>query len=283
MRHMTQTQTGKTLIVLIEDEEIIADLLETKLTKAGYLVKIARDGVQGLKLIRELQPDLVLLDMLLPKLDGFGVLEQLYKEKITPKLPVIIVSNSGQPIEVERATALGIRDYLVKINFDPNEVLAKVNHIMAAEAENAASAPAEKGKTAANAPKAEILIVEDDMLLVDLLARKFKQQGYEIHTATDVRQARTILESNPIGLALLDVVLPGIDGFAFLTELRASDRWKDLPVIIISNLGQTEEVDHGMKSGATDYIVKAQASPGEIVSKVETLLQERSKKPAEKS
>lgn len=260
--------TGKTLIVLVEDEEIIANLLTKKLESAGYLVRVARDGARGLELIRELEPDLVLLDMMLPKLGGFGVLEKLYEARLLPKLPVIIISDSGQPIEIERAMKLGIRDYLIKVNFNPAEVLAKVDLILAGEAERVGTLEDRE----ISAPRGHVLIVEDDVLLVDLLERKLAQEGYRAYRAIDAAQARRVLEGNPIDLILLDIVLPGTDGFSFLAELKAHDRFRAIPVIIISNLGQQEEVQRGLKAGATDYLIKAHSTPSTLVTKVNEVI-----------
>lgn len=123
-------KSNKKLIVLVEDEKIMASLLTKKLEGSGYEVKVAEDGLIGLALIRKTKPDLVLLDMLLPALNGFSILEKLAEEKFLPELPVIIISNSGQPVEIERARELGVRDYLIKVNFDPKELLAKVNSIL---------------------------------------------------------------------------------------------------------------------------------------------------------
>lgn len=259
----------KELIILIEDEAIIAGLLKDKLLRAGYHVEEAGDGVQGLAMIHDLKPDLVLLDMLLPKLDGFGVLEQLYKEKLLPELPVVIISNSGQEIELERAQKLGIRDYLIKVNFDPNEVLERVGNIL----KDAPGKPQEQGVRADNEKSAAgVLIIEDDLFLVELLERKFRQHGYMAYKAVDVEQARRVLQESLIGIILLDLVLPGMDGFTFLAELKASEKYEHIPVIIISNLGQKEEVERGLKAGAIDYIIKAHTTPGEILTKVEEVL-----------
>jgi DNA-binding response OmpR family regulator len=123
-------KSKKKIIVLIEDEQIMVDLLAKKLADAGYMVKVAQDGVSGLDLIKKTKPDLVLLDMLLPLLDGFGVLKKLAAEKLLPQLPVMVISNTGQPIEIERIKKLGVRDYLIKVNFDPKELLNKINHIL---------------------------------------------------------------------------------------------------------------------------------------------------------
>src|SRR3989344_4510286 len=116
---------SKKSIVLVEDEKVIANLLTKKLTQAGYEVQTATDGVSGLELIQKVKPKLVLLDMGLPALSGFDILEQLKATNLLPKLPVIIISNSGQQIEIERAVKLGNRDYLVKINLDLDELMRK--------------------------------------------------------------------------------------------------------------------------------------------------------------
>src|SRR3989338_8218464 len=109
-------------ILIVEDEETLLRALEHKLSLHGYRVDLARDGAEGLKKIKEEKPDVVLLDILMPNVDGFGVLEDLNKSGIIPDMPVIIISNSGQPVEIDRAMRLGARDYLIKAEFDPEEV-----------------------------------------------------------------------------------------------------------------------------------------------------------------
>jgi len=113
-------------ILLIEDEEIMVNLLQRKLTQEGYEISVARDGEEGLKLIREAVPDLVLLDIIMPKKGGFEVMEVMQKDKNLKNIPVIIISNSGQPVELDRAKELGAKDWLIKTDFDPQEVLDKV-------------------------------------------------------------------------------------------------------------------------------------------------------------
>lgn len=117
-------------ILIVEDEEALLQTLAYKLTKEGYVVRLARDGVQGLEAVATERPDLILLDILMPNIDGFGVLERLKEQHLLPELPVIIISNSGQPVEIDRAIELGARDYLVKADFAPDEVLAKVHAIL---------------------------------------------------------------------------------------------------------------------------------------------------------
>lgn len=118
-----------------------------------------------------------------------------------------------------------------------------------------------------------ILIVEDDTFMGSLLERKFRQKNISISRAMNVDEARKIIESGQISLILLDIILPGTDGVTFLKELKLNPRFKGMPVIITSNLGQPEEIEKALAEGASDYIVKAHTTPGEIVEKVAAILE----------
>ena len=113
-------------ILLIEDEEIIYELLQRKLGQQGYEVDVAKDGEEGMDKVRAAKPDLVLLDIVMPKKGGFEVMEELQKDENLNDIPVIVISNSGQPVELDKAKALGARDWLIKTEFDPQEVIEKV-------------------------------------------------------------------------------------------------------------------------------------------------------------
>ena len=123
---MLQGETKK--ILLIEDEELIITLLQRKLEKEGYKVFVARDGVEGMEKVRKETPDIVLLDIVMPRMGGLEVLEELRRDKKLRSIPVIVISNSGQPVELDRAKKLGARDWLIKTEFDPKEVISKVKN-----------------------------------------------------------------------------------------------------------------------------------------------------------
>ncbi len=113
-------------ILIIEDEEVLLGLLQERLVQEGYQVDIAKDGQEGLEKIRKFKPDLILLDIIMPKMGGFEVMEEVNKDEELKIIPIIIVSNSGQPVELERAKKLGVKDWLIKTDFDPQEVIDKV-------------------------------------------------------------------------------------------------------------------------------------------------------------
>ncbi len=266
---MKRSNQKKKRIVLVEDELTLANLIEAGLKKEGYEVQSAKDGIKGLQLIREAKPDLVLLDIMLPGLKGFEILEKLYKEDhILPALPVIIISNTGDSIEIERASKMGVRDYLIKVNFNPDEVIEKVKNVFKAEAANGKR----KTKNAKTAKRRQVLLVEDDTILSDALERKFVEKKYTVFRAFNANLARKILQEHTVDVILLDLVLPDENGLSLLRELKKNDQLKNIPVLITSNLGQQEEIDQGLKAGAIDYIVKTNTVPGEIFEKVEALL-----------
>lgn len=113
-------------ILLIEDEIDLQNILKQKLEKEGFNVKTSDNGKQALDILSKENFDLILLDMMLPKISGMEVLERIKKEKISDA-PIIVISNSGNPIELEKIKKLGVSDWIIKADFTPNEVLSKIN------------------------------------------------------------------------------------------------------------------------------------------------------------
>lgn len=113
-------------IVLIEDDEYINRAYSSGLTRAGFVVHEAFDGEEGLKLLEHQKPDLVVLDLIMPIMTGFDVLQALQKKKLLPNTPIIVLSNLGQDEDIKQAKELGATDYLVKSNFSMNEVIEKI-------------------------------------------------------------------------------------------------------------------------------------------------------------
>jgi len=120
--------------------------------------------------------------------------------------------------------------------------------------------------------KIKVLIVEDDRFLRELLIRKLEGQGFIISTAVEGKEALSKAKEELPQLILLDLILPGIDGFEVLKQIKEDSQINKIPVIILSNLGQQEEVEKGLKLGAADYLVKAHFTPDEIIGKIKEVL-----------
>ncbi|PIY90755.1 MAG: response regulator [Candidatus Nealsonbacteria bacterium CG_4_10_14_0_8_um_filter_35_10] len=117
-----------------------------------------------------------------------------------------------------------------------------------------------------------ILIVEDDKFLRELIAQKLLKEGYNISEAIDGEEGIKKIKTEKPDLILLDLILPGVDGFEVLSRMKADEKLAEIPVIILSNLGQREEIERGLKLGANDYMIKAHFTPREIIDKIKTVL-----------
>ena len=116
-------------ILLVEDDAFLSDIFSKKLRKEGFDVNLATDGIEVVKKIEEYFPSLVLLDIVLPSIDGFEVLKRIrsHENKVIQNLPVIMLTNLGQEEDSKKALALGANEYLVKANFTTKEIIEKIN------------------------------------------------------------------------------------------------------------------------------------------------------------
>lgn len=117
-------------IVFVEDETTLQKMLAVALREAGYSVTSASDGETGLAAVRSEKPDLVLLDLILPKMDGFTVLSEIKKDETTARIPVIVLTNLESAEDVGKVVALGATTYLVKANYDLPDIVAKVKEVL---------------------------------------------------------------------------------------------------------------------------------------------------------
>jgi len=117
-----------------------------------------------------------------------------------------------------------------------------------------------------------ILIIEDDKFLRELITRKLLNEAYEVSEAVDGEEGIKKIKEEKPDLILLDLILPGIDGFEVLSKKKEDPALASIPVIILSNLGQKDDVEKGLKMGAVDYLIKAHFTPGEIIEKIKVVL-----------
>ena len=120
--------------------------------------------------------------------------------------------------------------------------------------------------------KESILIVEDDKFFRDLVSKKLEKNGFEMFLAADSKEALAILEEKRPSLIISDLILPGLDGFELISMIKKDEKTKHIPVIVLSNLGQKEEIEKATSLGAIDFMVKVNFTPDEIVSKIKNVL-----------
>jgi CheY-like chemotaxis protein len=296
-------------ILIVEDDAVLRDVLKEKLLQKGYEVSTVGDGELAMQAIVKDKPDLMLLDILMPRKGGMEVMEEMHNDPVLSTIPVIVISNSGQPVEIRRAKELGAREFLIKAVFDPKEVIEKVKKVLGGgedgvemshvdgstasfvenddssdeiiqvvelDEEEVKETTSQNKTITTDASKRggmrKILIVEDDKFLRELFVRKMFNAGFDVDSAVDADQAFSVLANKKPEIILLDLILPGLDGFGILGKLKADANLKDIPVIVISNLGQKEEMDRAMGLGAVDFLIKANYTLDEIINRILTIL-----------
>jgi DNA-binding response OmpR family regulator len=122
--------TKKVHILLVEDDTFLANIYKTKFEMEGFKISVSENGQDGLDDAKKKNPDIILLDILLPKLDGFAVLQKLKADSTLKDIPVILLTNLGQKDDVSKGLEMGAVDYLIKAHFKPSEVVNKVNEVL---------------------------------------------------------------------------------------------------------------------------------------------------------
>ncbi len=198
-------------VLVIDDDPYVHDLLRRALSKRGFRVETALDGTTGLDRARELRPDVVLLDVLMPGMDGWTVLSRLKEDSGLRDIPVVMVTMLD---DRSLGFALGATDYLVK-PVEPTRLAAVVQRLCPD-------------------PEATVLIVDDDPAARARLARLVREGGWRPVEAENGAVALERLESTSPSLMLLDLVMPEMDGFALAARLRADPAWQHLPVVVVT-------------------------------------------------
>lgn len=281
-------------ILIAEDDAIMREILMSKLISAGYNAIGAESGDEALTLVKTQMPDLILLDIMIPGKNGLEVMQELKASNEFSKIPIIAISNSDSADSIRQAKELGAKDFLIKAIFDSSDVVEKVNQMLKANqpvtgmntpspvvsnplpASEATATPIAAQQTNMNNSSTSntstmktILIVEDDKFLREIAAQKLEAEGFKIVAATSGNEALDYLNANARpDIVVLDLILPGMSGFEVLEKIKTTEALKAIPVLILSNLGQEEDIEKAKKLGATDYLVKAHFSFAEIIKKI---------------
>ena len=239
---------GATVLV-IDDDATARDLMRRALAGEGYDVITADGGAEGLRRAREGVPDLITLDVLMPEMDGWDVLREL---KADPQLSAIPVVMASIVDEKNRGYSLGAVDYLIK----PIE---------------RAQLRAALQRLSPRADRRTVLIVEDDDDTRAVMGKLMRDEGWDVVEATNGRRALERLESTEPALILLDLMMPEMDGFTFLDELRKRDIALDCPVIVVT-AADLSEADHRRLNGGVQAILQKGADTELLLRQIRGLI-----------
>jgi CheY-like chemotaxis protein len=200
-------------ILVIDDDPQVGNLLQQMLTKEGFDVSYADSGEEGLRLAKEIRPDAITLDVLMPGMDGWIVLSRLKAEPELADIPVIVLTMLN---DYNMGYALGATEYLTK----PIDRERLVTILKKFQPEQIAAAP--------------VLVVEDDKATRDILSRTLERDGWNVTEAANGRLGLQVVTQQCPGLILLDLEMPEMDGFEFLEKMRALPACREVPVIVVT-------------------------------------------------
>ncbi|WP_309120565.1 response regulator [Paenibacillus sp.] len=234
-----EAERKKPLVLLIDDEPFNEQIMKRYFEKEGWELAFADNGQLGLELAKELRPKAICLDILMPGMDGWSVLSQLKNDPDVADIPVVIWSLTS---DTQLGYTLGASEYLVKPV--ERERLIKVME-----------------KYVTGREERRVLVIEDDATTSELMNKLLVKEGYSVTQARNGRFALEAMELQTPALILLDLMMPEMDGFQFITELRKRDAWRDVPIVVVTAKTITSEdrkklngyVRNIVQKGAIDF------------------------------
>lgn len=254
----------KERILVIEGEAVFGGRIVEALKKEGYIATLATDGTAGLKLVYDILPHLILVDIVLPGLDGYQILEKKHSEQLLTKIPVFLISTQGVPINMAKVPQGSVKEYILDLHADTGEIIKRVNNLFGYKTDGEDSVK-DQGR------KKKIVWVEDDKLIGNILGKKLTASGFDLFHAQNGPEALRYLADNVPDAIVLDLLMPGMTGFDILQKVKADPRLKDVPSMILSNLNKQSDIERSKVLGVQKFMVKAAASLDQIVEEVRDL------------
>jgi GAF domain-containing protein/CheY-like chemotaxis protein len=234
-------------VLVIDDETAVRDLMQRFLAREGFRVVTAAGGEEGLRQARELRPDAITLDVMMPGMDGWAVLSALKADPDTADIPVVMLTIVD---DRNLGYALGAADYLTK-PIDRERVVTVLRKYR---------------------PDLPVLVVDDDAGLRQLLRRMLEPEGYAVVEADNGRVALERLREVSPSVVLLDLMMPEMDGFEFVAEFRRHEAWRGIPIVVITARDLSRE-DHERLNGYVERILqKGAASRDQLLGEVRELV-----------
>jgi DNA-binding response OmpR family regulator len=258
----------KVLLALSDPE--LSKRLVAYLSNSGYVVSSVSDGNAVIPSLKDFKPSILLIDTVLPNKSGYDVLNEKSFDRDVTKIPVIIISNSGEAIHIKKIPSTPVvKDYIIKLHVAPEEVAEKIDKVFGrgplVESETTESSSIGKGKT--------ILWVDDDKLLSTILSKKFQSSGFTLLKGSTGKEFLEFLDISKPDIMILDINLPDMTGLDILVKVRSKPQFKKIPIIMLSNNHKHGIIEECIELGADKFITKATVSPAEIINEVNTLIQ----------
>lgn len=267
-----------TKIIIVEDDPMISEIYEKKFVDSGFEVKVASSGDQVLALAKENPVDVILLDLIMPKMDGFEVIENLRKGSYDKDIKIIISSNLSQREDQERAMNLGADGFIVKSEYTPSELVAEVQRLLRiyklreknerrlSGGEDALTEDEKKIKGK------KILLIEDEEIFVEMFGEKLKQDGFDVVSAKNGAWGIKEASNEKFDLFIIDMMMPAMTGKEIVEKIKMDEKIKNVPIIVLSASVEDRLARETKEMGVEYFFTKTKITPSELSEKAQEVV-----------
>jgi len=267
-------------IIIVEDDPMISEIYQKKFADSGYEVLTADSGEKAVSLNKTEKIDIMLLDLIMPKMDGFEVLQNVRGGEYNPEMKIFVFSNLSQKEDQDKAMKLGVDGFIIKADYTPSDLVKEISRRMNQNAESKKNEALQNGdeklsqKKEANSQK-KILFIEDEEIFLEMFGQKLRQDGYTVETANNGAWGLKEALSKDFDLFIIDMMMPAMMGDEIIEKLKLEEKTKNIPIIVLS-ASVEERVEQKVKEmGAYEFFVKTKIIPSELSKKVGELLETR--------
>jgi len=245
------------IVLVVEDDPAAAELLTRQLSAAGYRTEVARTGNEALARARELQPAAITLDIILPEVDGWEIMTRLKSDATTSGIPIVVVSVVDNP---ELGLALGAIDYFVK-PVDTGALIKRLNRF---------DFMRHSGKN-----EVRVLVVDDDAANRIWLTQALEPAGFTVFEASGGREAIELAKEKRPDCVVLDLMMPEVTGFDVVEELRADQRTRETPIMVVTAMTLTDADKRLLNGRVSQILTRGNVATTDIVGLLKRVIAQR--------
>jgi PAS domain S-box-containing protein len=282
LSHLTAQPEDKQTrnILVIDDDPTVIREVRLILRGESYDLEIAANGRDGLKKMQERPPDLILLDLKMPEMDGFAFVEEITKKDCFRNIPLLLLTAMDiSPDQQNRLKQANVRDVILKGQIDRDFFLNKIKAALESSTPTTHPSPGEKMPITPTQGEGregvKVLIVEDQPDNLFLFKEALRPGGYAIYTATNGQEAVEVAQREKPDIILMDIQMPGMDGYETTRRIQAIPEMAAVPIIALTARAMKGEKEKAIEEGCSDYLAKP-VSPAAVLKKVEEWLGKKS-------
>lgn len=256
---------------------MISEIYQKKFGDSGYEILTADSGEKAIELDRTEKIDVMLLDLIMPKMDGFEVIENIRQANNNPSMKIFVFSNLSQKEDQDKALKLGANGFIIKSQYAPSDLVKEISRRLNQETEIQKNEALQEGNEKSIEKKEEngkkkILIIEDEAIFLDMFGEKLRQDGFIVETADNGAWGLKEALAKDFDLFIIDMMMPAMTGDEIIEKLKLEESKKNIPIIVLSASVEDHMENKVREMGANEFFVKTKIIPSELSKKVSELL-----------